>query len=227
MFLSLIPSSALSPMRQEMKHAFPEVAANDTEPIDPLGPINWLLERSDKNRLLELDLDIGPFTRWVNVAYEISRVGRTFEPQGCVKNALTCVFCATPLASMGTREEYKQDRLSVWREYSGRSFEMIDVDGEHYTMLSEEHIDSFSAHMRGALSRAESDFDSPTSPSSSLTISVMEYGTRFNIGNPLAEIDPLAFSEKLKFAFENDGFWVSSSVLCSSCDVTTILIAKQ
>jgi thioesterase domain-containing protein len=157
MFLSLFPSSALKSMQQELSRVFPEVVANDTKPLDPLGPINWLFQRSNQKRLLELDLEIGAFARWINVAYEISSTGRTFEPQGCVKNALTCVFCAIPLPSMGTREEFKKDRLSVWKEFSGRSFEMVDVDGEHYTMLSEEHVNSFSAHMRAALRRAESD----------------------------------------------------------------------
>jgi len=164
LFLSLVHSSALNHMREELRHAFPDVAANDAKPLDPLGPINWVLERSNKKRLLELNLEIGAFARWVNVAYDISRIGRTFEPKGCVKNALTCVFCAIPLPSMGTREEYKQDKLSVWKEFSGRSFEMVDVDGEHYTMLSEEHIGSFVAHLRAALRRAESDFILLASP---------------------------------------------------------------
>ena len=156
MFLSLIPSSALNTMRKELKRVFPEVAANDTKPDDPLGPINWLFSNSDQKRLVELDLELGAFTRWVNVGYEINRTGRTFEPQGYVKNALTTIFCAIPLPSMGTRQEFKQNRLSVWKEFSGERFEMIDVDGEHYTMLSEEHVASFATHMRGALRRAES-----------------------------------------------------------------------
>jgi hypothetical protein len=177
MFLSLIPSSALSPMRQELKRAFPEVAANDTKPEDPLGPINWLFSKSDKKRLLELDLEIGAFTRWVNIGYEINRTGCTFEPQGCVKNALTTIFCAIPLPSMGTREGFKQIRLSVWKEFSGERFEMIDVDGEHYTMLSEEHVGSFAAHMRGALRRAESGL---ASPASSTTLSVMDVDARYD-----------------------------------------------
>jgi thioesterase domain-containing protein len=211
MFISLISSSVLNSVRQELKHAFPELMANDGKPADPFGPINWLFARSDKKRLLDLDLEIGAFARWVNVAYEINRTGRTFEPKGCVKNALTSVFCAIPLPSMGTREEFKRDRLSVWKEFSGRKFEMVDVDGEHYTMLSEEHVSSFSAHVRGALCRAET---SP-SPSSSTTHSVMEpdFDTSFNLDCSLAERDPVTYSEKLKFAFENDGFAVRASVI--------------
>jgi len=57
---------------------------------------------------------------------------------------------------MGTREEYKQERLSAWKDYSGKNFEMIDVDGEHYTMISEEHAESFALKMKSAIHRAES-----------------------------------------------------------------------
>jgi thioesterase domain-containing protein len=209
MFLSLIPSSALSPMRQELKHAFPEVAANDTKPQDPLGPINWLFERSNKKRVLELDLEIGAFTRWVNVAYEINRTGRTFEPKGSVKNALTTIFCAIPLPSMGTREEFKNDRLSVWNEFTGHRFEMVDVDGEHYTMLSEEHVASFADHMKGALGRAESNVASPVTQS----IIGPEIKAQFDVTFSLIEPDPFAYAEKLMFAFENDGFWASISII--------------
>jgi thioesterase domain-containing protein len=59
------------------------------------------------------------------------------------------------MASMGTREKHKQDRLSGWREFSGQRFEMVDVDGGHYTMVSEDHVVSFAANLRGALCRAE------------------------------------------------------------------------
>ena len=156
LFLDLIPSSAYGPMRQELVRTFPKVNAIDSKPLDPLGPVSWLFERSNKKRIWELDLEIGTFMRWVNVVYEMNRTGRAFEPRGCVKHALTSVFCAEPMAALGTREKYKQDRLSGWREFSGQRFEMVDVDGDHYTMMSDDNVISFAANMRGALCRAES-----------------------------------------------------------------------
>jgi thioesterase domain-containing protein len=56
---------------------------------------------------------------------------------------------------MGTREQYKHVRLSKWKDYSGPHFEMVDVDGEHYTMISEVHAESFTRHMKAAIHRAE------------------------------------------------------------------------
>lgn len=64
------------------------------------------------------------------------------------------VFCAVPLPSLGTREEYKQQRLSRWRTFTQSPFELVDVDGEHYTMLSENHVVSFAKKLRATLSRA-------------------------------------------------------------------------
>ncbi|KAF8530653.1 AMP-dependent synthetase and ligase [Gautieria morchelliformis] len=155
LFLSLVTPSDLNRVRDEIKAEFPVVSAMDVEPPNPQDPVQWLFARSDKVRLAELDLELGAFIRWVKVAYGLNRTGRTFVPQGCIEGALTSIFCAIPLPSMGTREEFKANRLSVWEEFSGERFEMIDVDGEHYTMLSAEHVDSFSKHLRGALRRAD------------------------------------------------------------------------
>lgn len=155
MFLSLIPDSQQEPLRLELEHEYPELVLNGPHPKDPRSPILWLFERVDKNRLQELDIELEPFTRWVNVAHAINYTGRSFEPQGCIKNATTCIFCAIPLPSMGTREVYKRDRLSVWEQFSGEKFELVDVEGMHYTLLSPEHIDSFAERMRAALERAE------------------------------------------------------------------------
>jgi thioesterase domain-containing protein len=155
-FLSIIPLSEVGPMQKEIQKAFPELALNDTKPLNPRGPISWLFERLDEKRFMDLDLDVGAITTWVNVIFELRRIGRTYVPQGRVKNALMSVFCAAPLhmVRMG-RQEYKDDKLSMWKEFSGPRFEMIDVDGEHGSMLSEENVVSFSAHMRAALRRAE------------------------------------------------------------------------
>lgn len=154
-FLSIIPSSSVGSMQKEMQKVFPELVVNDTKPINPHGPISWLFERSDKKRLIELDLNVGAVARWVNIIYELRRIGRSYVPQDRVKGPLMSVFCAGPLHMAGTRQEYKQDKLSVWKEFSGLRFEMIDVDGEHGTILSEENVVRFSAHIRAALRRAE------------------------------------------------------------------------
>jgi thioesterase domain-containing protein len=152
-----------------MFEEFPALTREDTEPLNSTSVVQWMFARCDQVRLQELDLRLNGFIRWVKVAYKCNRTGRTFFPHGSVKGALTTVFCAIPLPSMGTREEFKNDRLSAWHHYSARC-ELVDVDGEHYTMLSETHVDSFAEKLRKAMAQAEKDITinsmskSPVSP---------------------------------------------------------------
>lgn len=206
MFLSLITPSSLDLLRKQLVKDFPEMQLLDTMPSDPVGPITWLFNKSNQKRLQELDLNLDAFVRWVTVAYDINRTGRTFEPKGRVIGALTTVFCAIPLPSMGTREEYKRDRLSAWTEFSGKRFEMVDVDGEHYTMLSDEHVVSFASHLRAALGRAEAGLPSlaPTAPTSKKDFEAVPI-----IDFALSKTNPSAYFDQLKFALEDVGFGVS------------------
>lgn len=154
-FLSLFSASSMDTLREALSLEFPDSISSDKIPTNTTDPIKFLFERGDQLRLAELDLRLDAFTRWVEVAYAINRTGRTYEPRGRVSQALTTVFCAVPLPSMGTREQYRDHRLKKWQNFSGDRFEMVDVDGEHYTVLSEKHVASFAVHLRGALARAD------------------------------------------------------------------------
>ncbi|THH33267.1 hypothetical protein EUX98_g929 [Antrodiella citrinella] len=154
MFLSFIDKYTFEPLKLELFDNFPE-ARQDEPPVSESQIVEWLVQRSDAERVAELQLRTDDLVNWARVAYDLRCSGRPYVPSGRVAGALTSIFCAIPLPSMGTREEFKRDRLSAWKDFSGERFEMIDVDGEHYTMLSEAHVDSFAAHLRGALHRAE------------------------------------------------------------------------
>jgi len=152
-FLSLITDDGFEEFRGRVLVEFPGLASSDVEPDNSDEVIDWVLDHSNQTRLHELQLSHMEFKRWVRVAYNISASGRTYEPSGVVPGALTTIFCAIPLSTMGTREEFKRNRLSKWKHFSDK-LEMIDVDGEHYTMISEQHVESFAGKLRGALERA-------------------------------------------------------------------------
>ncbi|KAH9849416.1 AMP-dependent synthetase and ligase [Lenzites betulinus] len=154
MFVALITPDGLDAARAMLIGAFPELADLDTEPAHSLQVIEWMLSRSDQARLQELQLRPYEIQRWLQVAYQLTCLGRTYLPEGAVRNALFTVFCAVPLPSMGTRESYKANRLAPWRNFSEGKFELVDVDGEHYTMLSETHVRSFAKNLTSALDRA-------------------------------------------------------------------------
>jgi thioesterase domain-containing protein len=215
MFLSLLEPNDIRATRTEFIEAFPSMAGLDSEPQDPVSLIQWLLSRSNQARLAELDLQLGAFTRWIKVAYKINCTGRTFIPTGSVQNALTTVFCAVPLSSMGTREEYKAERLSQWKYFSGPAFELVDVDGEHYTMLSRENSASFADKMRDAMHRAEdlASKRASTSPAATAPKSLrMDFDEVPVIDFTLAKTDLAQYYAQLRFALEDVGFLVSVGI---------------
>jgi len=134
--------------------------------------------------------------------------GRDYEPSGSVSRALTTVFCAIPLPSMGTKEEYKLNRLSKWTEYSGPHFEMVDVDGEHYTMISEDHVESFAPKMKAAIHRAEI-LQSPAPPA---VTPKQNFDAVPTIDFSLAKSNPPEYFKQLKFALEDVGFGIFVNV---------------
>ncbi|THH29961.1 hypothetical protein EUX98_g4225 [Antrodiella citrinella] len=211
MFLSLIDVSAFTPLKLELAKIHPE-ATLDSQPTNAAQIIEWLLERADRKRLGELQLKTTEFVNWSRVAYDLTCTGRSYEPSGRVNNALTTIFCAIPLPSMGTREEFKRDRLAAWENFSGPRFEMIDVDGEHYTMVSETHVESFAVHLKGALRRAEEFIPRPL-PVPPPTMSNKQNFTKIPIIDfSLAEVDSAAYLEQLRFAVEDVGFGVFVNV---------------
>ena len=209
MFLALIPATDFAPLKASLQKAHPEIESSDAEPGSSLEIIKCVFERCDQERLSVLQLKLEDFRRWVSVAYELSFTGREYEPSGSVQALLT-VFCAIPLPSMGTREEFKYNRLSKWKEFTTNGFEMIDVDGEHYTMLAEDHVHSFAEKMKDALSRGEKALvtnipRAPPQPKRDFNeVPIIDFS--------LADKDPSAYLEQLRFALEDVGFGVFVNV---------------
>ena len=156
MFLGLIRIPDFDEVKENVIRKFPELRGADTEPPEKLSRniIHHLFSLSDQKRLSELQLDTDDFRRWVHVAYRVTLTGRTYVTVGSIASALTTVFCAIPLPSLGTPEEYKYQRLAKWEFYTQSTFELVDVDGEHYTMIGEDHVMSFADKLRSALGRA-------------------------------------------------------------------------
>ncbi|KAH9487379.1 putative NRPS-like protein biosynthetic cluster [Psilocybe cubensis] len=208
MFLALIRSEDFEHFKTALLLQNPG-GDSDLEPANSRQLIEWTFAHCNQERLAELNMPIEYFHRWVNVAYDVSFTGRTYVPSGCVESALTTVFCAIPLPSMGTREEYKRDRLSKWKDYSGKNFEMIDVDGEHYTMISEIHVESFAAKMRDALHRAELLQLPPPAPA---LPSRQNFDSVPIIDFSLSRSNPTDYFKQLKFALEDVGFGIFVNV---------------
>ncbi|MFG2650619.1 alpha/beta fold hydrolase [Streptomyces sp. NPDC048436] len=112
--------------------------------------LQYLIDHAPKRRLTELDLTVGQFTRWVHLAQSMVHLGRTYEPAGTVEQVR--VFYCTPLR--GSTQEWLDNQLRHWDEFTRDPNTYIEVDGEHYTLMSPQHVQTFQATLRHELTRA-------------------------------------------------------------------------
>ncbi|MFC4908621.1 alpha/beta fold hydrolase [Actinomadura gamaensis] len=107
----------------------------------------YLVDNAPKQRLRELDLNVERFAAWVALAQNMVHLGRDYEPSGTVENVR--VFYCTPLK--GTKADWLNDQLRAWDDFTRSENRFIEVDGEHYTLMSPEHVRTFQATLRAEL----------------------------------------------------------------------------
>ncbi len=127
-------------------------------PLPEADQLAYLIDHAPRHRLTELDLTVERFTAWVQLAQSMVRLGRDYEPSGSV--ARVQVFYCTPLR--GTRQEWLDGQLSRWADFTRTQPTFIEVDGEHYTLMSPQHVQTFQATLRRELARAEAYRTIPT-----------------------------------------------------------------
>ncbi|MBO4228673.1 hypothetical protein, partial [Bradyrhizobium neotropicale] len=119
-------------------------------PLPEADQLAHLIDHAPKRRLTELDLTLERFADWVHLAQSMVHLGRDYEPSGSVGRVK--VFYCTPLR--GTKEEWLDHQLSHWDEFTRDPNTYIEVDGEHYTLMSPQHVHTFQATLRHELARA-------------------------------------------------------------------------
>ena len=108
-----------------------------------------VLTGAEPSRFAELSLTPIGLLRWANLAYGLQSMAVEYEPSGRMEAA--DVFFCTPLAAVAsTREQWREEHLSKWDNFV-RSPRFHEVGGEHYTMLSPDHVDSFHSSLEDAL----------------------------------------------------------------------------
>ncbi|WP_346177769.1 non-ribosomal peptide synthetase [Streptomyces cuspidosporus] len=119
-------------------------------PLPEADQLAYLIDHAPKRRLTELDLTLEQFTAWVDLAQSMVHLGRDYEPSGSVERVK--VFYCTPLR--GTKEEWLNDQLRHWDTFTREPNTYIEVDGEHYTLMSPQHVRTFQATLRRELARS-------------------------------------------------------------------------
>lgn len=154
--LKLTPGRNPDELKNLLVQEFPDAVITNSEPPVAGEIIQWVFELGDQEQWKNLQLTTAGFRLWVGVAYARICIGRGYEPSDSVPGALMTMFCPSPAPYMGTitLEEYKRDYIAPWKEFADH-FEMLDVDGGHYGMLSEDNVDCFAEKLRAALARGE------------------------------------------------------------------------
>jgi len=75
-----------------------------------------------------------------------------YEPTGKLQGAFMTIFCAT---GSPPAQRPVDVSLTDWHEFCDGRFEIVDVGGEHHTMLSQENMMAFSETTRNAMHAAE------------------------------------------------------------------------
>jgi thioesterase domain-containing protein len=114
-----------------------------------------LMDLAPPDRLAELDLDSQKFGDWAELANTLTDLGRSYRPTGTVPSM--SVFYAIPLR--GTKQDWLDNELRRWDEHATGPNRYIEVPGEHYTLMSPQHVASFQAILRRELDRALADAD--------------------------------------------------------------------
>jgi thioesterase domain-containing protein len=167
LFLGLVPSEDVEPLRLHIaeKRELRQLSPAALHPPDGEGHsqsvksnacarvVDLLRQTAPPARLLELGLDARALHRWIDVAADLARSAQVYEPQGKLACAAT-VFVAVPLAGLGTREEWRRNHLDAWQQYVNGPLRFVDVDGAHYTMLDDAHVESFAGCLRKELKLA-------------------------------------------------------------------------
>ncbi|SOD85158.1 non-ribosomal peptide synthetase [Streptomyces sp. Ag109_G2-15] len=138
MFLDLITKQQAKTLPAELR------------PLGKREQLSHLLDIAPPDRLAELDLDLERFTAWADLADGLTGLGRTYHPSGSV--AAMSVFYAVPLR--GTKQDWLNNELKRWQDFTREAPRYLDVPGEHYTLMGPRHVAAFQSILRAELDRA-------------------------------------------------------------------------
>lgn len=112
--------------------------------------LDYLIEIAPPQRLIDLGMDQTKLEKWASVASALQNLAVDYEPTGCC--ASIDVFVAIPLPNVAKdKQDWIDNKLSKWKDFTWSEPKFHDVDGAHYTMMDGEHVDSFQKILKAAL----------------------------------------------------------------------------
>jgi len=138
-FLSLIDKQQAETLPAQLRAALPHQ-----------DPCAYLIDIAPAQRLAELQIDLDKFKAWAALAQSLLTLGRSYVPSGKVESM--SIFYAIPLR--GTKDDWLNNELKRWDDFTRGPNRYIDVPGEHYTLMGPKHVATFQAVLRAELERA-------------------------------------------------------------------------
>lgn len=137
-FLDLVPESYVD----EIDEGFSGSSRDES--------LATVLSVVDKTRMLELGLDESALTSWTHVAYSLQSMAVDYDPSGSIDSM--DVFHAIPLKiAAKSKEDWVNNHLSRWRDYTRGEVRFYEVEGSHYTMIGPNHVTGFAQTLKRAL----------------------------------------------------------------------------
>lgn len=109
-----------------------------------------VMKHSCPARLAELSFSKPSLIRWASLAYVLHSMAVDYDPEGSVAN-IDVFWCAPLAIAAATKEEWLNEHLSKWKDFSRAEPGFHKVPGRHYTMLLPEHVFDFQKILRGVL----------------------------------------------------------------------------
>ncbi|MFJ3644509.1 AMP-binding protein [Streptomyces murinus] len=138
MFLDLVSEQQAKALPAELR------------PLAKREQLSRLIAIAPPERLAELDLDLERFTAWAELADGLTNLGRSYVPSG--DTARMSVFYAVPLR--GTKQDWLDNELKRWTDFTREEPRYLDVPGEHYTLMGPRHVAAFQSILRTELARS-------------------------------------------------------------------------
>jgi acyl-CoA synthetase (AMP-forming)/AMP-acid ligase II/thioesterase domain-containing protein len=109
-----------------------------------------LLAESDRQRCADLALTHASLLNWVDVSWSLQKIGWEYEPSEDVSHI--DIFYCQPLKDVASnRVEYRKNHLNHWVNFIRSDLRFHEVEGQHYTMIDQDHCPKFQQTLKKAL----------------------------------------------------------------------------
>jgi thioesterase domain-containing protein len=129
-----------------------ELTYDELASRDPAERLHWLHRRLQSCGFVPADIDLDAIRRFLNVCRANLRALQAYDAQPCELNAI--LFKALdPEGRSHSIADGSQADLG-WRPILGEALEVVEVPGNHVTMLTGDHVPQLGMFLRGRIESA-------------------------------------------------------------------------